>query len=40
MDITLKLICLDPVKHKGGIKARRLVAITSDLHRELLRGLA
>ena len=31
--ITLNLIRLDPVKRKGGIKARRLIAATSDLYR-------
>jgi predicted transposase YbfD/YdcC len=30
--ITLNLIRLDPVKRKGGIKARRLIAATSDLY--------
>jgi predicted transposase YbfD/YdcC len=28
--ITLNLIRLDPIKRKGGIKARRLIAATSD----------
>ena len=36
--ITLNLIRLDPVKRKGGIKARRLIAATSNLYRaQLLR---
>jgi predicted transposase YbfD/YdcC len=38
--ITLNLIRLDPIKRKGGIKARRLVAATSDLYRAQLLGLA
>jgi len=38
--ITLNLIRLDPVKRKGGIKARRLIAATSDLYRAELLGLA
>jgi len=38
--ITLNLIRLDPVKRKGGIKARRLIAATSDLYRAQLLGLA
>ena len=38
--ITLNLIRLDPVKRKGGIKARRLIAVTSDLYRAQLLGLA
>ncbi len=33
------LIRLDPVKRKGGIKARRLIAATSDLYRAQLLGL-
>jgi predicted transposase YbfD/YdcC len=37
--ITLNLIRLDPVKRKGGIKARRLIANTSDLYRAQLLGL-
>ena len=37
--ITLNLIRLDPVKRKGGIKARRLIAATSDLYRAQLLGL-
>jgi predicted transposase YbfD/YdcC len=37
--ITLNLIRLDPVKRKGGIKARRLIAATSDLYRTQLLGL-
>lgn len=38
--ITLNLIRLDPVKRKGGIKARRLIAATSDTYRAQLLGLA
>lgn len=37
--ITLNLIRLDPVKRKGGIKARRLIAATSDSYRAELFGL-
>jgi predicted transposase YbfD/YdcC len=37
--ITLNLIRLDPVKRKGGIKARRLIAATSDTYRAELLGL-
>jgi predicted transposase YbfD/YdcC len=37
--ITLNLIRLDPVKRKGGIKARRLIAATSDSYRAELLGL-
>lgn len=37
--ITLNLIRLDPFPRKGGIKARRLIAATSDLYREQLLGL-
>jgi predicted transposase YbfD/YdcC len=37
--ITLNLIRLDPVKRKGGVKARRLIAATSDLYRAQLLGL-
>jgi hypothetical protein len=37
--ITLNLIRLDPVKRKGGIKARRLIATTSDNYRAELFGL-
>ena len=37
--ITLNLIRLDPIKRKGGIKARRFIAATSDAYRELLLGL-
>ena len=37
--ITLNLIRLDPVKRKGGIKARRLIAATSDHYRAELLGL-
>lgn len=38
--ITLNLIRLDPIKRKGGIKARRLIAATSDKYRAELLGLA
>ena len=38
--ITLNLIRLAPVQRKGGIKARRLIAATSDLYRAQLLGLA
>ena len=38
--ITLSLIRMDPVKRKGGIKARRLIAATSDNYRAELFGLA
>lgn len=38
--ITLNLIRLDPIKRKGGIKARRFIAATSDTYREHLLGLA
>jgi len=38
--ITLNLIRLDPVRRKGGIKARRLIAATSDAYRAELLGLA
>jgi len=37
---TLNLICLDPSPCKGGIKARRLIAATSDSYRAQLLGLA
>jgi len=37
--ITLNLIRLDPVKRKGGVKARRLIAATSDNYRAELLGL-
>jgi len=37
--ITLNLIRLDPVKRKGRIKARRLIAATSDVYRAQLFGL-
>ena len=37
--ITLNLIRLDPIKRKGGIKARRFIAATSDQYREHLLGL-
>ena len=38
--ITLNLIRLDPTPRKGGIKARRLIAATSDYYRAQLLGLA
>lgn len=38
--ITPNLIRPDPVKRKGGIKARRLIAATSDLYRAQLAGLS
>ena len=38
--ITLNLIRLDPIKRKGGIRARRFIAATSDRYREHLLGLA
>jgi predicted transposase YbfD/YdcC len=38
--ITLNLIRLAPVQRKGGIKARRLIAATSDTYRAQLLGLA
>jgi len=38
--ITLNLIRLDPIKRKGGIRARRFIAATSDHYREHLLGLA
>jgi len=37
--ITVNLIRLDPIKRKGGIKARRLIAATSDSYRAELLGL-
>jgi len=37
--ITLNLIRLDPIKRKGGVKARRLIAATSDAYRAELLGL-
>jgi len=37
--ITLNLIRLDPVKRKGGVKARRLIAAASDRYRAELLGL-
>ena len=37
--ITLNLIRIDPIKRKGGIKARRLIAATSDAYRAKLLGL-
>jgi predicted transposase YbfD/YdcC len=36
--ITLNLIRLDPIRRKGGIKARRLIAATSDFYRAQLLG--
>jgi predicted transposase YbfD/YdcC len=38
--IALNLIRIDPIKRKGGIKARRLIAATSDIYRTQLLGLA
>ena len=38
--ITLNLIRLDPIKRKGGIRARRFIAATSDHYREHLLGMA
>jgi len=38
--ITLNLIRLDPIKRKGGIRARRFVAAISDKYREHLLGFA
>ena len=38
--IALNLIRLAPTPRKGGIKARRLIAATSDLYRAQLLGLA
>jgi len=37
--ITLNLIRLDPTPRKGSIKARRLIAATSDSYRAQLLGL-
>jgi predicted transposase YbfD/YdcC len=37
--ITLNLLRLDPIKRKGGVKARRLIAATSDSYRAELLGL-
>jgi len=37
--ITLNLIRLDPIKRKGGIKARRFIAAASDRYRAELLGL-
>jgi hypothetical protein len=37
--ITLNLIRLDPIQRKGGIKARRLIAATSDSYRAEPLGL-
>ena len=37
--IALNLIRLDPVKRKGGLKVRRLIAATSDAYRAELLGL-
>ena len=36
---THNLIRLDPIKRKGGLKARRLIAATSDTYRAELIGL-
>jgi hypothetical protein len=38
--MTLNLIRMDPAKRKDGIKARRLIAATSDNYRAELFGLA
>jgi hypothetical protein len=38
--ITLNLIRLDPIKRKGGIKARRFITAVSDHYRQHLLGLA
>lgn len=38
--ITLNLIRLDPIKRRGGLKARRLIAATSDSYRAELLGLS
>jgi len=38
--ITLNLIRLDPIKRKGGIRARRFIAATTDRYRNHLLGLA
>ena len=37
--LALNLIRLDPVKRKGGLKVRRLIAATSDAYRAELLGL-
>jgi len=37
--LTLNLIRLDPIKRKGGIKARRFIVAVSDHYREQLLGL-
>ena len=37
--LTLNLIRLDPIKRKGGIKARRFIAASSDHYRQHLLGL-
>jgi len=37
--ITLNLIRLDPIKRKGSIKTRRIIAATSDRYREELFGI-
>lgn len=37
--LTLNLIRLDPTQRKGGIKARRLIAATSDTYRAQLLGM-
>lgn len=38
--ITLNLIRMDPIKRKGGIKARRLIAATNNNYRAELLGRA
>ncbi len=38
--MTMNLIRLDPIQRKGGIKARRLIASTSDDYRAQILGLA
>jgi hypothetical protein len=38
--ITLNLIRLDPIKRRGGIKARPFIAATSDTYPAELLGLA
>jgi hypothetical protein len=38
--IPLNLIRLDPIKRKGGLRARQLMALTSDNYRAQLLGLA
>lgn len=37
--ITLNLIRLDPIKRKGSIKTRRIIAASSDRYRKQLFGL-